>query len=81
MKFFNKTSQRDEKQQRSENRKTNKFMPKYTVGSKLLDEPGPLTEKEMALRKIEASVKMQKDNLGLGKLFSPYQERNRKLLN
>jgi len=80
MKFFNKTSQRDEKQQRSENRKTKKFMPTYTVGSKLLDEPGPLTEKEMAIHKIKDSVKMHKDG-PVSRLFAPLNAQELKTLN
>jgi len=71
MKYFKKnTSQRDEK----------KFMPTYTVGSTLHDDPEPLTEKETAIRKIEDSIKMQKDG-PVSRLFSPLDEREIKITN
>jgi len=66
MRYFEKYSL---KQEGSENRKTKKFMPKNTVGSQLIGgDAAPCSDKERRLRQIEASVKMNANNMG--KLFS-----------
>ena len=67
MKFY-KTSQRDEKQQPSENRKTKKFMPTYTVGSALREEPSITNDPIGEL--LYASKRMHKDGQ-VSRLFSP----------
>ena len=73
MKYYNKTSQRDKKQERSENRKTKKFMPKYTVGSTLQGgDVSPCSDKERRMRQIESSIRMNKNKIG--RIFSIFNQ-------
>jgi len=78
MKFYNKNTSKQDEKQSSENRKTKKFMPTYTVGSTLRDDPAITNDPLGEL--IHASKRMHEDN-PVSKLFAPLNAQELKTLN